>query len=76
MRNLWLFIRYIPAFYRLWKEWGMYPGHIDFALRQYIGVISELTGGKLSKLCYGATYILDEIRKNYCDDCDLKGETK
>ena len=54
----------------------MYPGHVDFALRQYIGVISELTGGKLSKLCYGATYILDEIRENYCEGCDLKEGTK
>ena len=75
MRRLMLFIKYIPSFYWLWKEWGMHPDNIDFALRQYIEVISRLTNGKLSKLCYSSPYIVDVIREYYCDDCDLKEET-
>ena len=75
MRELWLFIKYIPAFYRLWKEWGMYPGYVDFALHQYIEVINVLTCGKLSKPCYGAAYIIEEIKEHFCDDCDLKNNT-
>ena len=71
-----MFIRFIPSFYRFWKKWRIYPGHLDFALRQYIGAICELSGGKLSSLNYSKTYIVDVITENFCDGCDLKEGTK
>lgn len=70
------FIRYIPAFYWLFKKWYMHPNNIDFALTQYVETISELTGGKLSKVCYASHYIVDTVRDCFCDDCDLKEDKK
>lgn len=68
------FISWIPAFYRLFKKWGLYPDHIDFALDQYEKTLYTLTNGELSKVLYSATYIVDIVRNHFCDDCDLKGE--
>lgn len=76
MRELILFVRYIPAFYKLFKKWYLHPSNIDFALTQYVETISELTGGKLSKVCYASPYIVDTVRNCFCEDCDLKEETK
>ena len=68
------FISYIPAFFRLFRKWYLHPNNVDFALTQYVETISELTGGKLSKVCYTSTYIIDTVRDCFCDDCDMKGE--
>ena len=70
------FIRWIPAYYRLFRKWYLYPDHIDFALTQYVETINELTGGKLSKVCYSAHYIVDIVREHFCDECDIKEERK
>jgi len=70
------FISCIPAFYRLFKKWYLHPNNIDFALTQYVETISELTGGKLSKVCYARPYIVDTVRNCFCEDCDLKEEAK
>lgn len=74
MKMLFRFIRWIPAYYRLFKRWYMYPDYIDYALTQYVETISRLTGGKLSKTCYAATYIVDIVNEEFCKDCDLKEE--
>lgn len=74
MREFLLFIRYLPAFYGFWKEWRLHPETIDYELRQYSEVISDLTYGKLSKTCYSACYLIEQIREHLCDDCELKME--
>ena len=53
---------------------GLTPDGVAFALGQYQRVISEITGGLLSKLTYKADYILDTFRERWCEDCDLKEE--
>ena len=68
------FVRCIHDFYRLFKKWYLHPNNIDFALTQYVETISELTGGKLSKVCYTSPYIVDTVRNCFCEDCDLKKE--
>lgn len=66
------FIRWIRAYYRLFRKWYLYPDYIDFALTQYVKTINELTNGNLSKVCYSASYIVDTVRNHFCDECDLK----
>jgi hypothetical protein len=74
MKMLSEFISWIPAYYRLFKKWYLYPDHIDFALTNYEEALLKLTGGKLSKVLYTATYIVDTVQDHFCEDCDLKGE--
>ena len=76
MKQFLMFIKWIPAYYRLFKRWWLYPDNIDFALTEYQKLVSELTGGKLSKVIYSASYISDNVREHFCEDCDLKGEIK
>lgn len=67
------FIKLIPAFYRLFREWGMKPQDISYSLVQYQTVIYQLTNGRLSKLGYKASDIVQEVTDFFCEDCDLKG---
>lgn len=74
MKMILRFISWLPAYYRLFRKWYLYPDHIDFALKNYEETIFTLTGGKLSKVLYSAPYIVDEVRKHFCEDCDEKGD--
>lgn len=66
------FIKLIPAFYRLFRNFEMEPEDIQFSLMQYQKVICELTDGFMSKLNYYATDIINLVRDRFCDHCDLK----
>ena len=72
MKELFIFIRWIPAYFRLFKHWCIKPDDIDFALTEYETVISILTGGRLSKVLYESHYVVEEVQKYFCEDCDLK----
>ena len=51
---------------------GLTPEGVDFALRQYQTIVSEITHGWLSKLTYDAKYVLQTAQERWCDTCDLK----
>ena len=76
MRMLLRFISWIPAYYRLFRKWYFYPENIDFALTNYEKALYELTGGRLSKILYSATYIVGCVQEHFCDDCDMKEKEK
>lgn len=63
------FIKLIPAFYRLFRDYEMEPEDIQFSLTQYQTVICELTDGLMSKLNYYATDIINLVRDRFCDHC-------
>ena len=69
MRDFLRFIRLIPAFYRLWRDYEMEPEFIRFALRQYVTVMMTITGNRMSKLGYKAEDILRVMNDYYCEEC-------
>lgn len=66
------FIKLIPAFYRLFRDYEMKPEDIRFSLEQYQIVIGNLTNGRMSKLNYYARDIISEVNDCFCDGCELK----
>ena len=72
MRMLIRFIKWIPAYFRIHKKWGLYPDHIDWALDNYEKTLYELTGGKLSKVLYSSAFIVETVREHFCENCDRK----
>ena len=76
MKRFLRFMGWIPAYYRLYKRWYLYPDNIDFALTMYQETLCKLTGGKLSKVMYSSTYIVGTVQEHFCDDCDLKEKEK
>ena len=70
--SIFRFIKFIPAFYRLFHDSEMEPEDIRFSLLQYMTVIHELTGGLMSKLNYYANDIINLVHDRYCDGCELK----
>jgi len=64
------FIRLIPAFYRLFRDYEMKPEDIRFSLEQYQIVIDNLTNGRMSKLNYYANEIIQEVNYCFCIGCD------
>ena len=69
------FIRLIPAFYRLFRDYEMKPEDIRFSLEQYQKVICELTNNRMSKLNYYAKDIIDEVSYCFCIGCESNDET-
>ena len=53
---------------------GLTPEGVDYALRQYQIVISEITHGLLSKLSYDAHDVLQCAQERWCDTCELKAQ--
>ena len=53
---------------------GLTPEGVDYALRQYQIVISEITHGFLSKLSYDAHDVLQCAQERWCDTCELRNE--
>lgn len=53
---------------------GLTPEGVDYALRQYQIVISEITHGFLSKLSYDAHDVLRCAQERWCDTCELKAQ--
>lgn len=66
------FIRLIPAFFRLFRDYEMTPEDIRFSLEQYTRVIDRLTGGRMSKINYYADDIVSVVNDFYCDGCEYK----
>lgn len=56
------------------EKYGLTKEGVDYALSQYGAVICEITNGLLSKLTYGAEYIIQTAQERWCDACDLKAE--
>lgn len=56
------------------EKYGLTKEGVDYALSQYGAVICEITNGLLSKLTYGAEYIVQTAQERWCDTCDLKAE--
>ena len=53
---------------------GLIPEGVDYALRQYQIVISEITHGLLSKLSYDAHDVLRCAQERWCETCELNRE--
>lgn len=51
---------------------GLTKDGVDYALRQYQIIISEITHGMLSKLSYDAHDVLRYAQERWCDTCELK----
>ena len=51
---------------------GLTPEGVDYALRQYQIIISEITHGMLSKLSYDGHDVLKCAQERWCDTCELK----
>lgn len=66
------FIKLIPAFYRLFRDYEMKPEDIQFSLEQYLNVIHELTYGMMSKLNYYAEDIIKLVHDRFCNHYGLK----
>lgn len=66
------FIRLIPAFFRLFRDYEMEPKDIRFSLEQYTRVIDRLTGGRMSKINYYADDIVSVVNDFYCDGCEYR----
>lgn len=63
------FIKLIPAFFKLFREYEMSPEDIRFSLENYRIVIYSLTNGRMSKLNYYASDIISEVNDCFCDGC-------
>lgn len=55
---------------------GLTPEGVDYALRQYQIIISEITHGMLSKLSYDGHDVLKYAQERWCDTCELKEAQK
>ena len=66
------FIKLIPAFFRLFRDYEMTPKDIRFSLEQYTKVIDRLTGGRMSKVNYYADDIVSVVNDFYCDECEYR----
>ena len=66
------FVKLIPSFFRLFRDYEMTPEDIRFSLGQYTIVIDRLTGGRMSKVNYYADDIVNEVNNYFCDGCELK----
>ena len=56
-------------------DFGLTPDGVRYALEQYQRVVTELTGGRFSKLTYDAALIIDEVeacRADLCGECDMQ----
>ena len=51
-------------------KYGLTKDGVDFALSQYQNVISEITHGRMSKLCYYSADILSVAEDCRCEGCD------
>ena len=56
---------------KLLEDFGIGDGHVGDVIHTYECVLSELTGGKLSKPTYSKQVVLDAVMANFCDSCDL-----
>lgn len=66
------FIKLIPSFYRLFRDSEMTPEDIRFSLTQYLTVMEELTGSRMTKLNYYARDVISVVNDYFCDNCEYK----
>lgn len=57
---------------RVAENHGLTQEGVDYALRQYGIIISEITHGMLSKLSYDAHDVLRYAQERWCEACELK----
>ena len=70
MKTLLTFIKHVPGFFRLYRDWGYTPNDYEFILDQYSEVLCDITGNRMSKHLYYAKDILSVVQEHYCDNCD------
>ena len=56
---------------KLLEDFGIEDGHVSDVIKTYECVLSELTGGRLSKPTYTKQEVLDAVMARFCDSCDL-----
>lgn len=74
MRLLIRFIRLIPKWFKLYRDYEYEPKDFEFMMDQYIKVISSLTYGRMSKPMYYANDIIAEVINCFCDGCEKNTE--
>ena len=59
---------------KLCDDYGLTPEGVRHAIETYQKIITEITGGRLSKLTYDVDYVLEEARlfDRYCPKCGTK----
>ena len=67
VRDFFRFIRRIPGYRRLDKDYGYEPDGYAFIISEYERVLCELTGGKLSKPTYSAEYVITTVEDRYAE---------
>jgi len=72
--DFFMFLKRIPGYRKLDKHYGYDPKLYIHAMHTYESLISNLTGGKLSKPNYELQFLLDEINDYYCDGCQYREE--
>lgn len=54
------------------ERWDLTPDSATYALKNYITLINDITGGRLSRLGYSAAYIeniADDYKAGVCEEC-------
>ena len=74
MRLFLRFIRLIPKFYKLYRDYEYEPKDYIFMMDEYIKLIFRLTNGRMSKPTYYANDILSEVYSCFCDGCEKNEE--
>lgn len=67
IRDFFRFIRRIPGYRKLDRNLGYEPDGYAFIVGEYEKVLSELTGGRLSKPTYYANYVIAEVEARYAE---------
>ena len=67
IKNFFEFIKWLPAYFRLHKDYGYYPDTYDFIIQNYEMVLSRRTR-TMSKPIYHWQEIISEIDRWYEED--------
>ena len=65
IRDFFRFIRRVPGYRKLDQNFGYEPDVYTFIIGEYEKVLSDLTGGKLSKPTYYADAGISEVEARY-----------
>lgn len=67
VRDFFRFIRRIPGYRKLDQNFGYEPDEYTFIIGEYEKVLTDLTGGKLSKPTYYANAVIAEVEARYAE---------
>ena len=69
----WLFVKFLrllPGFWRLWRDYGFTPFALRDIIRNYEQVLLNCTGGKLSKVNHDPDYVTETIAEYFAEEDD------